>query len=115
MSKEVSLRASGNKMKAPGMPAKGGAGKVKHIMIEPGVGGVTSKTFMHPPAGMQSYDMPDPTPMIHTDGAALGAHLVSQMPDSFPKPKAKLAAKQGKGAAAQMANNKNAQEADEAA
>lgn len=110
--KEVSLRASGKK--APGMP-KGMAGKVRHIMVEPGVGGVTSKTFMHPAAGQNSYDMPEPTPMIHTDGAALGAHLMSQMPDSFPKPKAKMAGKQGKAAAAQVANNKNADEADMAA
>ena len=93
MSKEVTMRASKRK---PSKEAKALAGKVRHIMVEGAGNGATTKTFMHPAAGENQYDMADPQPMVHTTAAGLGAHIAQQTADWFPKaaakPKGKMAA-----------------------
>jgi len=104
MSKEVTMRASKRK---PSKEAKAMAGKVRHIMIEGAGNGATTKTFMHPPAGTQPYDMPDPQPMVHTSAAGLGAHIAQQTADWFPKTAAK-------GKAAPAANDDDGDEAQAA-
>ena len=80
MSREVTLHAS---KKKGGASAKM-AGKVRHVIVEPAKGGATTKTYRHPEAGQEAYNMPEPTPMIHTDPEAMGKHIVSELGDSFP-------------------------------
>ena len=107
--KESSIKVSGKRMSG-GM--KSMAGKVRHIMVEPAVGGVMTTTHRHPPMGVSEYDMPKPMPVIHTDMKAMGAHLISEMPDSFPKPaKAdKAQVTKGKASASEVSNSKNERE-----
>ena len=82
------------------------------VCFNEGLGGVMTTTHRHPPMGVSEYDMPKPMPVIHTDMKAMGAHLISEMPDSFPKPaKAdKAQVTKGKASASEVSNSKNERE-----